>query len=198
MLGLRPDASPEQVAARYRSLAKRFHPDRAGGRDAERRMAQINAAYDAVRAERRRARRAGLTHTAPAPSPAAPAPPRRPAGWWLDPATRAALGPELVAALGLRERVDRVVPTSTWAGAALLAVTDRRLLWLHDDAVTGRIRSLRWADVESADVRRGWPRRSRSTVRVRRRGGRRGPAFSELEPEDAEALAASVRERTQA
>jgi curved DNA-binding protein CbpA len=93
VLGLRPDASPEQVAARYRSLAKRFHPDRAGGRDAERRMAQINAAYDAVRAERRRARRAGLTHPTPAPAPAAPAAPRRPAGWWLDAATARRSGP---------------------------------------------------------------------------------------------------------
>ena len=52
VLGVTPGASGEEVAAAYRRLAKRWHPDRAGGQDAARRMAEINAAYDLVRSER--------------------------------------------------------------------------------------------------------------------------------------------------
>ena len=46
-LGLPPGAPPEDIAAAYRRLAKAYHPDRGG---AEGRMAQINAAYDLLRA----------------------------------------------------------------------------------------------------------------------------------------------------
>src|SRR3954454_15337190 len=52
VLGVAPGASGEEVAAAYRRLAKRWHPDRAGGQEAARRMAEINAAYDLVRSER--------------------------------------------------------------------------------------------------------------------------------------------------
>ena len=52
MLGVAPNASAEEVAAAYRSLAKRWHPDRADGPQAARRMAEINAAYDLLRSER--------------------------------------------------------------------------------------------------------------------------------------------------
>ena len=52
VLGVTPGASGEEIAAAYRRLAKRWHPDRAGGQDAARRMAEINAAYDLVRSER--------------------------------------------------------------------------------------------------------------------------------------------------
>ena len=52
VLGVAPGASGEEVAAAYRRLAKRWHPDRARGQDAARRMAEINAAYDLVRSER--------------------------------------------------------------------------------------------------------------------------------------------------
>ncbi len=189
VLGVPPGASAEEVAARYRALAKRWHPDRAPGAEAERRMARINAAYDELRG------RAPAAPAAPAAPRPAPAPPRRPLGWWLPEATRAALGPELLAALSTRERVDRIVETATWAGTALLAVTDRRLLWLHDDAVTGRVRALRFIDVAGADVRRGWPRRGRATVRVRRTGGRRPLTFGELAPAEGEELARLVAER---
>jgi hypothetical protein len=190
VLGVPPGASPGEVAARYRALAKRWHPDRAPGVEAERRMARINAAYDELRG------RGAVAAAPPAPAPTArPAAPRRPPGWWLPDATRTALGPELLAALHPRERVDRVVETATWAGSAVLAVTERRLLWLHDDAVTGRVRALRWLDVAGADVRRGWPRRGTATVRVRRTGGRRPVAFGELPVAEAEALARLVAGR---
>jgi curved DNA-binding protein CbpA len=54
VLGVKPGAAPEEVTAAYRSLAKRWHPDRAAGdrarsKEAERRMAEINAAYAALR-----------------------------------------------------------------------------------------------------------------------------------------------------
>src|SRR6201999_2554123 len=48
VLGLDPGASPEEVQRAYRALAKRFHPDRAGGADGEL-MISINAAYDLLR-----------------------------------------------------------------------------------------------------------------------------------------------------
>jgi len=191
VLGVAPDATADEVAARYRALAKRWHPDRTGGGvDAERRMALINAAYAQLRAGSDDGTAAGDT-VAPA---GAPVPAPRPPGWWLPERTRRALGPELLAALAARERVDLVVSCSTWAGAAVLAVTDRRLLWLHDDAVTGRVRALRWVDVEGAEVRMGWPRRARATLRIRRRGGKR-VAFGELTITDAESVAGLVAVR---
>ena len=49
VLGVRPGAPDQEVAAAYREAAKRWHPDRAGT-DGEERMAEINAAYDLVRA----------------------------------------------------------------------------------------------------------------------------------------------------
>jgi DnaJ domain len=82
VLGVAPGASGEEVAAAYRRLAKRWHPDRAGGEDAARRMAEINAAYDLVRSERW-LERSGRT-APPAERPAAPSAPRAQAGWWLS------------------------------------------------------------------------------------------------------------------
>jgi DnaJ-domain-containing protein 1 len=43
VLGLPPNATPEQIKRRYRALAKRYHPDRGG--DA-RQMQRIIAAYE--------------------------------------------------------------------------------------------------------------------------------------------------------
>ncbi|HEU4978309.1 MAG TPA: J domain-containing protein, partial [Solirubrobacteraceae bacterium] len=51
VLGLERDAGPEEAAAAYRRLAKEWHPDRRGGHESELRMAEINAAYDLLRAE---------------------------------------------------------------------------------------------------------------------------------------------------
>ena len=49
MLGLEPDAQPEQVRAAYRRLAMQFHPGRnPGDAAAAERMAEVNDAYAAL------------------------------------------------------------------------------------------------------------------------------------------------------
>jgi hypothetical protein len=193
VLGVRRDASPQEVAAAYRRLAKRWHPDRSPERGAVGRMAEINAAYDLLRAERWLAERGGPS--APVPPEAAPAA-RAPAGAWLAGAVRRALGGELLAVLDEGEEVAMVTPTSTWASPqALLAVTDRRLLWLLDDAPTHRVRSLRLRDVAAVEQRLRRPLRRSATLRVRTAAGRR-LSFAELRPATAAAIARHVAEAT--
>jgi hypothetical protein len=183
VLGLPPGATPEQVAATYRELAKRWHPDRNGGAAAERRMAEINAAYDLLRA-------AAWTHRHEH-GPRAPAP-RTPRGAWLAPAIRRALGHELLAVLEPRENVWLVTPATTWASPqALLAASDRRLLWLLDDAVSGRVQTLPFAAIETAEHVLRRPRRRVATLRLRARDGRR-LAFGELRPATAALLARRI------
>jgi hypothetical protein len=107
---------------------------------------------------------------------------------------RRALGPELLAALAPNEDVALVTPAAAWASPqALLAVTDRRLLWLLDDAVTGRVRSLSFGAIAGVATRLAWPRRRHAVLRIERRNGRRPLTFSELRPETAEAIARHVR-----
>ena len=69
VLGVPETASEAELASAYRELAKEWHPDRRGGEGVHR-MAEINAAYELLRAgaqqERTRPRR--------------PAPGRRPRG----------------------------------------------------------------------------------------------------------------------
>ena len=187
VLGVAPDASADEVAAAYRSLAKRWHPDRARGPQAARRMAEINAAYDLLRSERWQARR-GRSEP-----PAAPAPRRRGrAGGWLTEPLRRALGRELLGALEDGEDVAMVTPVSTWASPqALLAVTDRRLLWLLDDAPTHRVRALRFRDVADVEERAGRPLRRSAVLRVRTTAGRK-LAFADLRPATAAAIARHV------
>lgn len=49
VLGLPSTATDEEVKQAYRRLAKRYHPDaNPGDKDAERRMQEINAAYDEI------------------------------------------------------------------------------------------------------------------------------------------------------
>jgi hypothetical protein len=188
VLGVAPDASAEEVATAYRRLAKRWHPDRAGAQAAAR-MAEINAAYDLLRSERWLER-----HGRPAPPVSTErAPARRAvAGAWLAEAVRRALGGELLRVLEDREAVAMVTPTSTWASPqALLAVTDRRLLWLLDDAPTHRVRSLRFHDVAAVEHRLGRPLRRSAVLRVRTSGGRR-LTFADLRPATAAAIARHV------
>jgi hypothetical protein len=185
VLGVPPTATPEEIAATYRRLAKEWHPDRGGGADAESRMAEINAAYDLLRAAewtRRHDPDAAPAHRSPGP--------RR--GAWLPPAIRRALGHELLAVLEPGERIWLVTPTTTWASPqALLAASDRRLLWLLDDAVNGRVQTLRFAAIEAAEHTLRRPRKRVATLRVRARNGRRF-AFGELRPETADVLARRI------
>ena len=49
VLGLRPDASDDEVKKAYKTLAKKYHPDVAGNSpEAARKMQEINAAYDQI------------------------------------------------------------------------------------------------------------------------------------------------------
>jgi len=152
VLGVRPGSGNKEIAAAYREAAKRWHPDLAGGDEAAARMAEINAAYDLVRAAEQHGGpgpwRPG--ETTPADRAAARA---RGKGSWLIAPLRIALGPELLDSLTDGEDVKLVTPTSTWASPrAILAVTERRLLWLLDDAPVARVHSLRFANVLGDDV----------------------------------------------
>jgi curved DNA-binding protein CbpA len=179
LLGIRPDATPEEVTAAYRKLAKEWHPDLAGT-DAGRTMALINAAYDLLRAQ---------TWQKRAQQPARRRPRR---GAWLDAAVRRALGPELLAALREGERVAVVTPAATWASPhTLLAVTDRRLVWLLDDAPLNRVRSLDFGAVHRIEPRKTWPRRRSAALRVTPVVGR-PLTFSELRLPTAETIADHV------
>jgi hypothetical protein len=83
---------------------------------------------------------------------------------------------------------------TTWASPqALLAASDRRLLWLLDDAVTGRVQKLPFIAIEAAQHTLRRPRRRVATLRVQARDGRR-IAFGELRPATAAALARRIAE----
>ena len=50
VLGVSPNASDEEIKKAYRALAKKYHPDvNPGNAEAERRMNEINAAYDQIK-----------------------------------------------------------------------------------------------------------------------------------------------------
>ncbi len=178
VLGVQPGSSSEEIARAYRQKAKEWHPDVRGTEDALRRMALINAAYEQIRDGK-------------APGPQATAkvarqPRRRRAGHWLADDVRRSLGPELLAALEENEPVELVTQTSTWASPqTLLAVTDRRLLWLLDDAISHRVRSLAFMAITAVEVKR---RRRWTNVRVSRRRGR-PIEFAELPEATASAIA---------
>jgi len=186
VLGVTPGTSAADIAAAYRAAAKRWHPDVAGADEvAATRMAELNAAYDAIRT--------GDATAAPESPAGARDRSRPPAGAWLPEETRRLLGRELLAALAPQEPVRLVTDTATWTSPrARLVLSDRRLLWLHDDAIIHRVRSLRLADVRRAEQRLQWPRRRRATVRVTTTAGRR-LEFADLEPGVAERLVAALR-----
>jgi hypothetical protein len=187
VLGVTADASIDDAARAYRELAKRYHPDVAGT-DGASRMAEVNVAYELLRSSHRPR---AITRDRAAAAEAAGV--REVLGAWLPEAMRGALGRELLTALEPDEGVRLVTPTSTWASpSTLLAVTDRRLLWLLDDAVSHRVRSLMYRDTESAEHRPMWPRRSRARLRVSSRYGRPW-TFTDLRPATAEAITGHVR-----
>jgi hypothetical protein len=185
ILGVSAMADASELAAAYRRQAKRWHPDRGGGEEAARRMAEINAAYDLLRA--------AAAHEAAARGQRRPPRRRVPRGGWLPEAIRRALGPELLDALADREAVRLVTPASTWASPrAVLAVTERRLLWLLDDAPVARVRSLAFRDVAAVSLRVHRPRRRAATLSLRTTGGRRH-SFADLRVHTAEAIERHVR-----
>lgn len=207
VLGLAPDATLADAAAAHRRLAKEHHPDVTPDPRSALVMAQVNAAFDALR-DRAAATGGSITDPAwsrgatvtadhagadPADADPAGAGARMRRGAWLPEATRRALGPELLAALEHEEDVVLVVKTATWASPeALLALTDRRLLWLADDQPTHRVRSLRFRDVQHVDHRLAWPRRrGTASVRLRAATGRRFD-FGDLKPDVARRIAGAV------
>jgi hypothetical protein len=180
VLGVRPEASADEVARAYRAKAKEWHPDVRGTEEALRRMALINAAYEQIRDGK-------VPPAEAAPVTTRARHPR--AGHWLADDVRRALGAELLAALDPGEPVELVTRASTWASPqTVLAVTDRRLLWLLDDAITHRVRSLAFSAITTMEVKR---RRRSSSVRVSRRRGR-PIEFADLPPATAAAIAGSI------
>jgi hypothetical protein len=178
VLGVSSSASDAELAAAYRELAKQWHPDRAGEQGMAR-MAEINVAYELLRAGAAQERGAPLRPRSRSTGGV------RGAG--LPAAVRRALGPELLEALGDGEGVRLVTPASTWASPrTILAVTDRRLLWLLDDAPLARVRTLPLRDVASV-ARRVRRARKVATLQVRTTAGRRH-SFAELRPHTAAAI----------
>ena len=189
VLGLTADASVEDAARAYKQLAKAWHPDRAGEAGAAR-MIQLNVAYELVRSAQRPSALGPRASVRPAADGT-----RRGPGHWLPEAMRRVLGRELLDALEADEPVELVTPTATWASpSTLLAVTDRRLLWLLDDAVGNRVRSLRFRDTAGIEHKPMWPRRSRARLRVQSRYGGQRWTFTDLRPATASAIAGHVRE----
>jgi len=193
VLGLSADACVDEAARAYRELAKRFHPDRVGDAGMAQ-MIQLNVAYELLRSEQRPAAGAPVASAGGSGATGGVPGKRRGPGHWLPDAMRRALGRELLEALEADEPVQLVTPTATWASpSTLLAVTDRRLLWLLDDAVGNRVRSLRFRDTEHAEQRLVWPRRTRARLSVQPRFGGKRWTFSDLRPATAEAIAGHVR-----
>jgi curved DNA-binding protein CbpA len=192
VLGLDPGASPAEVQRAYRALAKRFHPDAAGAAAGDM-MISINAAHDLLldRLEDAQAAQAGAAQAAEPEPPAVEI-----AGDWLPPAVRRVLARELLAALEPGEQVDEVVLTATGDSHDVqLAVTDRRLLWLRDDAIMGRVRSLRHRDVAGVEVRPGRRFRRLGQLRVQTTANGRPLRFFELRPDVLARLAARISAR---
>ena len=185
VLGVDPGVSEADLTAAYRSLAKRWHPDHRHGDAA--RMREINEAYALARAELRRAARRLKAAEVRVGRRASP-------GAWLPEGLRRALGWELLAALGENEEVRLVAEAGrTGAGPAKLALTDRRLLWVAEDAVSARVDWVRFGIVAGVEQRRSRLGR-RAILRVRTHTGRR-VSFGDLRPEAAEAIAAGLGSR---
>ena len=168
VLGVPPGASEEQVTDAYRALAKRLHPD--VNPSAGEHMRELNAAYAELR--RRGFRTRPRVVAAPGPAP----------GAWLSPEVRRRLGRELVVALHPFEPVLVLADAATWDSPNVrLVVTDRRLLWLRDDAIVDRVRRLSFRAIGSVEarVRRG---RRRGVLRVQPHDGRR-LHFADMRPE---------------
>jgi DnaJ domain len=193
ILGVDRDASLREISAAWRRLAKEWHPDLRGDANALGRMVQVNAAYEQILAERTGRVAAPSSASAPVePDAAAPGDGARPRGrgWWLDPHLRLALGAELLQSLNDQEQVEHVAPCEVGGSAGLLVVTDRRLLWLLDDNVLGRVRSIPFAAITAAERPPTRPWRRSAAVRVSR--GRSRVTFAGLEDAMAERILRAI------
>jgi hypothetical protein len=74
-------------------------------------------------------------------------------------------------------------------------VTDRRLLWLRDDAILGRVRYLRYREVAGVERREAGRFRRAGQLRIRAADGRR-VRFFDLRPELLGRLAAAIAARS--
>lgn len=195
VLGVAPHADAVEITAAYRREAKRWHPDRAGDADeAADRMALVNAAYAELRRDPDALAAATTSRAAPSSSAGGTATDAQDGP--LDLAARRTLGVEMSAALAADETVELVTATATWASPqSYLAVTDRRILWLHDDAPVHRVRSLPRSDVRRVSSRppRFW---RGASVTIEDHRGRRY-SFGELPAPTAEALVRRVAPRPQ-
>lgn len=196
VLGVSADADDEAINRAYRNLAKQYHPDHHHGDDEYGpKMAEINAAYALLRDTQ-----AEMLSRGPKPAPATrpTATKRRPAGAWLSPEVRRALGRELLASLLQDEEVHVVTDAATWDSPnTRLAVTDRRILWLRADLPTDRVRYLRWSQITKIDGRLKRPRRRVGELLVQPRAGKR-VSFSELEPSALQLVLLSARKHVPA
>lgn len=132
VLQVHPQASHEVVAAAYRALARRFHPDVSQDPGALQQMIRLNEAWELVgdperRAAHDRARAVG-TSSAP-PPPAAPA---------AEPAPRPAAAPEPTAGTYVPGGRPDAAAEPAWTGAA------------------GPPRGLPWGSVLDFGLYRGW------------------------------------------
>jgi curved DNA-binding protein len=73
LLGVSPDASPEDIHSAYRRLARRYHPDVNSGAGAGARFKEVSRAYEVLSDP---AQRASYDRAAPAPAPAVRPPTR--------------------------------------------------------------------------------------------------------------------------
>jgi curved DNA-binding protein CbpA len=102
ILGVRPDATPDQIRAAYRDLVARFHPDKHRGNPLEElaaaKLVEINRAYELLSDDERRAEyEAGRRRRPPPTSARPPAPSAAPARV----ARPTTVGMKLVRSLGL-------------------------------------------------------------------------------------------------
>jgi hypothetical protein len=187
VLGIPAHADADEVTRAYRELAKLHHPDHAPDEGGVR-MAQINAAYEQLK-------RQVAEHAKRPPAAGAPAAPVRPRsrGEWLPPKVRRQIGAELLEVLEPQEPILLVADAATWDSPTVrLVLTDRRLLWLRDDAPVNRVRTLRYVAIERAEGRRA--RRGRAELRLHPRGARR-ISFAALAPDTLAAVLRIVRPR---
>ena len=86
-----------------------------------------------------------------------------------------------------------MTPASTWTSPrTILALTDRRLLWLLDDAPVARVRTAPLRDIVEIAARSARLRRKVATLQLKMTSGRRH-AFAELRPHTAATIERQVR-----